>query len=100
MDLAVDEALADSVQLHSALVTVAIVVATTELAGAAELVAGAAEETWAAELAGAGAAEETGAAELAGTGAADELEPPAASAAQAAWPAARVAVNISLVNVR
>ena len=86
LDLAVAEAMADSVQLHSSDVVVAMVVATTDVAGAAELVAGAAEE---AELAG--AADEAGAA---------ELEPPALSAAQAAWAFVRVAVDISLVYAR
>lgn len=70
----------------------ALVVATVELAGAAELVAGAAEEAGAAEADEvAGAADEAGAAE--------ELEPPAARAAQAAWAAVRVSVNIWLVYV-
>jgi hypothetical protein len=78
LDLWVDEAFADSVQLHSVVVAVARVVGATELAGGGELAAGAAEE--------AGAADETGAAE--------ELTPPAGSAAQAALASERVAVNI------
>jgi hypothetical protein len=90
LDLCVDEALADSVQLHSAVGTVARVVATTGLAGGGELTAGAAEEAGAAELTG--AADETGAAE--------ELAPPAGSAAQTALAAVMVAVDISLVFAR
>lgn len=70
-----------AVLLDLVVADVAIVVATEELAGA-EVVTGAAEE---AEL-----AEETGATELAGTDEA-ELEPPALSAAQAAWAFVRVA---------
>jgi len=79
--LAVDEAVGDLV-----------VVAKAELTGAAELVAGAAEldgvtdEAGAGELAGAG--DEAGAAEL--------DPPPAARAAQAAWAAVRVAVDVIL----
>jgi X-X-X-Leu-X-X-Gly heptad repeat protein len=97
--LAVDEAVGDLV-----------VVAKTELTGAAELEAGAAElEAGAAELeAGAtelaGATDEAGAGELAGAtdeaGAAELDPPPAARAAQAAWAAVRVAMNIILVYVK
>jgi hypothetical protein len=50
----------------------------------------------------AGAADEAGAAELAGAdeaGAADD-EPPAGRAAQAAWAAVRVAIDISLVYIK
>jgi hypothetical protein len=90
--LAVDEAVGDLV-----------VVAKTELTGAAELEAGAAElEAGATELAG--ATDEAGAGELAGAtdeaGAAELDPPPAARAAQAAWAAVRVAMNVILVYVK